>query len=620
MFADPAASAVPPKPRVRTRTIVGRAIAIAALAAIGGVVAWLNDSPWWAWMFAGVPVALTAVVLLVPLVHRRRLRAGAWTLGAALTVIAAISAGPVLQPLPAAADGVPSTGFVDTTEGPVSGVIDGDRAVEVFAGIPYAKPPVGDLRWRAPERPEKREKVFPADHFSDIAMQAEGNFLTRALPQVLPFPLKSGLRTTSPMSEDSLTLNIWRSTRPSSEPRPILVYIHGGGFQGGSSAVPLYDGGNLAAHGDAIIVTINYRLGVFGYLSHPDLAAESPDGASGNFGTLDQLAALRWIDENAAAFGGNDTRVTIAGESAGGEAVCILGATPLAAGLVDGIIGESGACMGTTGDVEAGDQGDTRAVAEDAGERLTDQLDMSIAEMRALPADELQSAAADLAAHWRPSVDGHVLDRSPVEIYERGAQLDVPHLIGSNADEASLGLALPSGLSPEDYRRSAEETYGDDAEEFLRLYPATDENARLVQAQADTDRVMTAGMYRWSQLHGASASSPTFLYFFSHVPPDPRLAHFGSYHGAEVLYAYDNLETGDDARYTADDYALRDQMSSYWLNFVKTGDPNGDALPAWSPFTDAPDQVMEFDGGSRVAPRPQPEQIDFWMRYTGPVA
>ena len=620
MFAEDTPPPTPQTARVSTRTVMGRSIAIAALAAIGGVFAWLNDSPWWGWLLAGVPVALTANVLMVPLVRRRWLRATAWMFGAVLTVTAAISTGPVFHLLPAAEGGVPSASTVLTTEGPVAGVIDGSRAVEVFAGIPYAKPPVGDLRWQAPERPDTRENVFHADHFSDIAMQDGSDFLTRALPKIIPFPLRPGLRNTSPMSEDALTLNIWRSTRPSTEKRPILVYIHGGGFRSGSSAVPLYDGANLASHGDAIVVTINYRLGVFGYLSHPDLAAESPEGASGNFGTLDQLAALSWIDENAAAFGGDNTRVTIAGESAGGEAVCILGATRLAAGVVDGIIGESGACMGTTGDVQAGDQGDTRAVAEQAGKRLSDQLDMSIAEMRELPAEELQRAAADLAEHWRPSVDGHVLTRSPVEIYARGEQLDVPHLLGSNADEASLGLATPSGVSIEDFRRSAHERYGDDAEEFLRLYPATEENAPEVQAQADTDRVMTAAMYRWAQLHGAHTSSPTFLYFFTHVPPDPRLQHFGAYHGAEVLYAYDNLEAGDDARYGADDYALRDQMSTYWLNFVKTGDPNSDSLPAWPRFADAPDQVMEFDRGSRVAPRPQPEQVDFWMKYTGPVA
>lgn len=608
----------PSTARLSTRTVVGRSVAIAALAAIGGLFAWLNSSPWWAWVLASVPVALTAVALLF--VCRRWLRVAAWTLGAALTVTTAISAGPPVQQLTAAADGVRSASTVHTTEGPVSGVVDGSRAVEVFAGIPYAKPPIGDLRWRAPERPDPRKDIFEANHFSDIAMQDGSDFFTRALPKIIPFPLRPGLRNTSPMSEDALTLNIWRSTRPSAEQRPILVYIHGGGFRSGSSAVPLYDGANLASHGDAIVVTINYRLGVFGYLSHPDLAAESPDGASGNFGTLDQLAALRWIDENAAAFGGDNTRVTIAGESAGGEAVCILGATPLAAGLVDGIIGESGACMGTTGDVETGDQGDTRAIAERAGERLSDQLGMSVAEMRELPADELQRAAADLAEHWRPSIDGHVLTRSPAEIYARGEQLDVPHLLGSNADEASLGLATPVGVSLEEFRRSAYETYGDDAEEFLRLYPATEENVAEVQAQADTDRVMTAAMYRWAHLHSAHASSSTFLYFFSHVPPDPRLEHFGAYHGAEVLYAYDNLEAGDDARYSADDYALRDQMSSYWLNFVKTGDPNGDTLPAWPEFTDAPDRVMEFDRGSQLGPRPQPEQVDFWMRYTGPVA
>ncbi|WP_341955311.1 carboxylesterase family protein [Microbacterium sp. LWH13-1.2] len=620
MFAEDAPPLTAEKPRARTRTVVGRSIAIAVLVAIWGVFAWLNDSPWWGWLLAAVPVAVTANILLVPPTRPRWLRITAWTLGAALTVAAAITTEPPVRPLTAAEGGVPSASPVETTEGPVSGVIDGSRGVEVFAGIPYAKPPVGDLRWRAPQRPEMREDMFHADHFSDIAMQDGSDFTTRALTKVIPFPLRPGLRSTSPMSEDALTLNIWRSTRPSAEQRPILVYIHGGGFRGGSSAVPLYDGANLASHGDAIIVTINYRLGVFGYLSHPDLAAESPDAASGNFGTLDQLAALRWIDDNAASFGGDNTRVTIAGESAGGEAVCILGATPLAAGLVDGIIGESGACMGTTGDTETGDQGDTREVAERAGERLSDQLDMSIAEMRKLPAEALQRAAADLAEHWRPSVDGHVLERSPAEIYARGEQLDVPLLLGSNADEASLGLATPFGVSLEDFRRSAHETYGEDAEEFLRLYPATEENAPEVKAQADTDRVMTAAMYEWAELHSTQASSSTYLYFFSHVPPDPRLEHFGAYHGAEVMYAYENLEAGGGARFDADDYMLRDQMSSYWLNFVKTGDPNGDSLPAWPRFDDAPDQVMEFDRGSRVAPRPQPEQVDFWMQYTGPVA
>ena len=224
----------------------------------------------------------------------------------------------------------------------------------------------------------------------------------------------------------------------------MLVYVPGGGFTTGSGALPLYDGEALAARGEVITVTINYRLGVLGFLSHPDLAEESGDDASGNFGILDQIAALEWVRDNIASFGGDPDRVTIAGESAGGQSVCILGASPLSDGLVHGIIGGSGACMGTTGSTERGDQFDTREAAEDAGRRLSERLGgATIDEMREMPIDRLLDAAADLDSHWRPSVDGHVLPTSPVEIYASGRQHDVPILVGSNADEASLALALP---------------------------------------------------------------------------------------------------------------------------------------------------------------------------------
>lgn len=600
----------------------GRIVTLLALTLLGLTLLWLNRSPWWGWLIVAATLALVVIAMRQLPRRPRLLVAAAWLTSAALVGAAAILAYPPAQARPAVEGGTPSSTPVQTTEGAVAGVLDAEAGVEAFAGIPYAQPPVGDLRWRAPLPPEPRDDVFVADRFSDVAMQGPPSFLRRAFSQVVTTPLARTFENPFPMSEDSLTLNLWRSAEPATEPLPILVYIHGGGFRSGSGALPVYDGAALASRGEAIVVTINYRLGVFGYLSHPDLANESPDDASGNYGTLDQLAALQWLDDNAAAFNGDPERITIAGESAGGEAVCILGATPLARGLVDGIIGESGACMGTTGDATAGDQTDTRANAEAAGRQLTESLGgASIDEMREMSATELQDASADLAEHWRPSIDGHVLNRSPVDIYTAGDQLDVPLLLGSNADESSLGLASPFGVDAEDFERDARETYGDDAEAFLRLYPATtDDEARESQMQADTDRVMTAAMHRWATLQTESGSAPAHLYFFAHTPPDPRLERYGAYHGAEVMYAYDNLGADDNADYGPVDYALRDEMTGYWLNFVRTGDPNGDDLPAWPTVEAEPEQVMTFDRGSRVTPRPRPDAIDFWMRYEGPVA
>jgi para-nitrobenzyl esterase len=310
----------------------------------------------------------------------------------------------------------------------------------------------GDLRWRAPEPLKPREEVFVADRFSAAPAQGTGTFFTRALSQIVKAPLEGTLLNPYPVSEDSLSLNIWRSTAPASDRLPVLVYIPGGGFTTGSNALPLYDGEALAARGDVLTVTVNYRLGVLGFLAHPDLAEESGYDASGNYGLLDQIAALEWVRDNISSFGGDPDRVTIAGESAGGESVCILGASPLSEGLVDGIIAGSGGCMGTTGGTEDGDQYDTRDAVENAGRRLSEQLGgATIDEMREMPAERIMEATAEIPGHWRPSIDGHVLPTSPSEIYGSGRQHDVPILVGSNADEASLALAAPPTIDVAEY-------------------------------------------------------------------------------------------------------------------------------------------------------------------------
>ncbi|MGB4777393.1 carboxylesterase/lipase family protein, partial [Microbacterium sp.] len=513
------------------------------------------------------------------------------------------------------------TAAVATREGPVTGVLNEDRSVEIFAGIPYAEPPVGDLRWRAPQPPEPRDAVLVTDRFSPAPVQGTTTFFTRALAQLVQAPLEETLLNPYPVSEDSLTLNIWRSMTPDAGPLPVLVYLPGGGFATGSGALPLYDGEALASRGDVITVTINYRLGVLGFLSHPELTAESEHGASGNYGILDQLAALQWVRDNIAAFGGDPDRITLAGESAGGESVCTIGATPLAKGLVDGLIGGSGACMGTLGDTGDGDQYDTREVAEDIGRRLSEALGAaSIDELRRMPVERIVEAAAAWGGHWRPSIDGYVLDRLPSEVYAAGDQLDVPMIAGSTADEASLALAAPPETDVDEYRASVRDTYGDETDRFLSLYPGETEDQVLDSLlRAQTDKVMTRAMYRWASLQSQTGESAAYLYFFSHVPPEPALEKYGAYHGAEIAYAFDNLGADSDAAYTATDYRLRDQLTNYWVNFTSTGDPNGPGLPSWPTFGDEPRQVMRFEAGSTVVPHPRADAVAFWMEFDGPI-
>jgi len=593
------------------------------LVATALTLGWLNQTPWWGWVLLAVLLAAVAVSAPGWLSRGAPVKVGAWLVVGALVSGAAILAHPGPQIRMAGGAERGATQPVETQQGPVAGVRNDAGTVEIFAGVPYAQPPVGELRWQAPRPPEPRSGTLVADRFSAVPIQGTTTFTTRALTQIVDIPLENTFLNPYPVSEDSLYLNVWRATRPASAALPVLVYIPGGGFATGSGALPLYDGEALASTGEAIVVTINYRLGVLGFLSHPELAAESPHGASGNYGILDQIAALEWVQQNIAAFGGDPDRVTVAGESAGGESVCILGATPLAEGLVDGIIGSSGACMGTEGDTEDGDQSDSRAVAEEAGERLARELDAdTVAQMRQLPVERITEAAAAVGPHWRPSVDGYVLGRSPAEIYAQGSQLDVPTLVGSNADEDSLIRAFPpEPTTPEEYHATARAEHGEDVETFLRLYPGeTEEQVLDSLLQAQADRVFTRAMYRWASLQTETGRAPAYLYFFTHTPPDEGLEKFGAYHGAEVMYAFDNLGADGDADYDQTDHLLRDQLSGYWLNFVRNGDPNGAGLPGWSTFADAPEQLMELGADSGMAARPRHEAVDYWMQYEGPIA
>ncbi len=588
-------------------------------AVIAYALTWLNRSPWWGW--ALVTALLVTLALTTRWWMRGRVvfRVATWLLATILAGAIAVVAHPPPQNRVAGGEDRRPTAAVPTREGPVTGVYNDDRTVEVFAGIPYAEPPVGDLRWRPPRPAAPRSQVLAADEFSDVAVQGTSTFFSRALSRVVEVPLEGTFLNPYPVNEDSLSLNIWRTVGATN--RPVLVYIAGGGFATGSGALPIYDGEALASRGEIITVTFNYRLGVLGFLSHPQLVAESAEGASGNYGIMDQIAALRWVRDNIAAFGGDPDRVTVAGESAGGQAVCILGATPLARGLVDGIIAGSGACMGTTGDAGNDHQNDTRAVAEDAGQRLSRELGgASIEDMRAMPVERIREAAKSLDPHWQPSIDGHVLSRPPTQIYASGDQLDVPILVGSNADESSLALADPPDDDPAAYEKSVREKYGPQAATFLNLYPGgSPERVLESTLRAETDRVMTRAMYRWAHLQTRSGEAAAYLYYFTRVPPEDGLEKFGAYHGAEVMYAYDNLGKDGSPDYEQADYRLRDHMSAYWINFVRKGDPNATGLPQWPTVERAPEQVMEFGNDTVLAPRPRAAAIDFWMSYTGPI-
>ncbi|NKY99488.1 carboxylesterase family protein [Nocardiopsis alborubida] len=511
-----------------------RRLPLLSVAAVAGVLLWLNQSPWWGWALIVVLLAALVVTARWWLRGHWLLRTAARLLAGVLVSATAVAAHPAPQNRLAGGQDRTPTELVDTREGPVRGVLDDPGTVEIFAGIPYAQPPEGELRWRAPRPPLPRTEVFEADRFSDVPVQSESTFTTRALSQVVDVPLEGTLLNPYPVNEDSLTLNIWRGTARGSEPLPVLVYIPGGGFVTGSGALPLYDGAALASRGEVITVTLNYRLGVLGFLAHPDLAEESGGEASGNYGIQDQIAALE--------------------------------------------------------------------------------------EMRAMPLNRVLDAAEPLADHWRPFIDGHVLPTAPADLYASGDQLDLPILVGSNADEASLARALPPDTDVDEYRASVQEEHGEDAERFLELYPGeTGDQVLDSLLQAQTDKVMTRAMHRWARLQTQSGASDAFLYFFSHVPPEEDLEKYGAYHGAEVPYAFDNLGADSDAAYTGTDYRLRDQMSAYWVNFARTGDPNGPGLPAWPTVAQEPAQVMEFDGGSAVEPRPRPEAVDFWMEFDGPV-
>ena len=488
------------------------------------------------------------------------------------------------------------------TGGAVRGAVSAhDAAVVAFRGIPYAAPPVGELRWRPPQPAAGWDGVRDASESGPICIQNGGRNVAQ--------------------DEDCLFLNVW-APRETSEPRPVLFWIHGGGYTGGSGSTALYDGTRLAADG-AVVVTINYRLNVFGFLSHPALSAESPHGASGNYGLLDVVAALEWVRDNAAAFGGDPGRVTIFGESAGGGAVMSVMLIPAAEGLFHGAIAQSNWINGWDRPLAAPARGWEAAeeqglrvaaalgIAEDADDPLTAMRAASAADVLAASNADAGSPFLRTGNVWAPNVDGRVIPDDPLALYRAGRQHAVPLVTGLNGNEGSLmtrGMEIADAAAFEDHVRSV---YPARAGELLAHYDASSPAA----AQAAIDKLIHdlyfAGPVRAHAESQAAAGAPTWLYHFTHVPPTPWGAELGSHHAAELVYVFGTLTRREEGGerplgltpvgdYTDTDTALSAAMRAYWVQFAATGDPNRKDLPAWPAFDPRTDRHLEL--GPAIAP------------------
>lgn len=487
---------------------------------------------------------------------------------------------------------------VQTDAGAVSGVKNADGDVMAFKGVPFATPPVGDLRWKAPQPAKHWDGVKKCDAFGPSPMQ----------PKPTPFMVYTSefLIPEQPISEDCLYLNVWTNAKTNTEKKPVFVWIYGGGFSSGGSTCPIYDGEAMAKKG-VIFVSVNYRVGVFGFLAHPELTKESPDKASGNYGLLDQIAALKWVQKNIAAFGGDPANVTMAGQSAGSMSVNCLVASPLTKGLFSKAIAESGSLLIKnpllpTNNLQTFEDQGAKA-AEKAGAN-------SLADMRAMPAEDVLKK---FQGRFSPIVDGYVIPEPIPDIFAKGKQNHVPLLTGWNADESFV----TSFKNKDDFIKQAQQQYGADAATFLKAFPAnTDQQAMQSQIWISRDQIFALSGYKWAGIQ--SRESPVYVYYFARkVPARGDMVKYGAFHTAEVPYIMDDLKFLNNRPLEAADHQLATTMATYWVNFVKTGNPNGSGLPAWPKYDPAKNMVMILDQKVTAAKMPGKDGLDFLLSKSG---
>jgi para-nitrobenzyl esterase len=465
---------------------------------------------------------------------------------------------------------------VQVDGGQIAGIAGSDPKVRIYKGIPYAAPPIGDLRWRAPKPVSAWQRVRKTDRFGPSCVQ---KIVEERKPWTYEF------MTHTAVSEDCLYLNIWTAAANPADKRPVLVWIYGGGLSEGSGAAPAYDGEALARKG-LVVVNMNYRVNIFGFFSHPELSSESGRNASGNYGYLDQLAALQWVQRNIAAFGGDPAQVTIAGQSAGAGSVHALTASPLAKGLFVRAIAESGSRVGRS--MRKLSDGETDGVRfaklRGAG---------SLRDLRAISADSLFNTTDGDQFRWGAVVDGWFLPADIDTVFAQGKQNDVPVLTGSNADEGS-SVPMYGKIPAAEWEKQAKDRYGERAAEFLNLYPP-EPDAQKNSARHD----YLVSTYIWAVNRGKTARTPLYTYYWTHPEPGPDRDVYGAFHTSEVPYVFAALSTH--RPWDANDRKIAETMSSYWVNFVKTGNPNGAGLPKWPAFDPASHTVMEL--GDAFAPR-----------------
>ncbi|MDP4269207.1 MAG: carboxylesterase family protein [Bacteroidota bacterium] len=480
---------------------------------------------------------------------------------------------------------------VKVESGWVKGVQEND--LTIFRGVPFAAPPVGQLRWKAPQQVAAWKGVKSAEHFAPSPMQA-GN-------------------PAGGKSEDCLYLNVWTPAKSKSESLPVMVWIYGGGFSSGSTADYWYEGSKLAQKG-VVFVSIAYRVGPLGFLAHPSLNAESPDHVSGNYGLLDQVAALKWIQKNIAKFGGDPRKVTIFGESAGGLSVSMLCASPLAKGLFRGAISQSGGSFGPIGTASyPGENMKLLSFATEEGVRYVQNAGVaSIDELRKLPADKLPMGWGG-GSSW-PVIDGYVIPDVQYKLYEKGKYNDVPVLIGYNSDE---GLSFSPGKTTQECIDAVKKRYGEFADELLKAYPVGENTVLRSARNLSRDAAFGWHNWSWAKLQSQTGKSKVFYYFFDQHPDYPETSSeygHGSPHAQDVSYVFQHLNASD-PNTSKSDITISEAMGNYWINFVKSGNPNGAALPQWTPFNRNSPKVMYFQNTPHLESVPDEAALEVLDRY-----
>ncbi|OKS84888.1 Putative inactive carboxylesterase 4 [Mucilaginibacter polytrichastri] len=485
---------------------------------------------------------------------------------------------------------------VKTEAGMVSGIKSSAGDVTSFKGIPFAAPPVGALRWKAPQPAAHWDGVKKCDAFGPSPMQAE--------PKPFFVWTKEFLIPAEPISEDCLYLNVWTKTINTNK-KPVFVWIYGGGFSSGGAGVPIYDGEAMARK-DIVFVSINYRVGVFGFFAHPELSKESLLHSSGNYELMDQIAALKWVKKNIAAFGGDPENVTIAGQSAGAMSVNCLVASPKAKGLFQKAIAESGSMMIANASRQMMDLN----TAEAQGIKAAQAAEVnSLQDLRAMSSKELLEK---VKGHFAPIADGYNVLPEPVyQLYTENKQNNVPLLTGWNADEG----IVPDIKNKDTYIKQIRAEYGTHAADILKYYPAgTDAEAAQSQVNLNRDITFAISGYQWAKLQSSRKSKPVYVYNFTRRPPaEGEYVKYKSFHTAEVAYALDDLKFLNRPWQPAD-RQLAKNMSAYWINFMRTGNPNGSGLPQWPQFNEQSNQVIVLGDKTSAHTLLDKQRLDFMLK------